>query len=204
MLLSIRNEVLRALRVTIVVFAVTGLIYPLVMTGIAQGLFHSQANGGLVTKNGQVVGSTLIGQYFTSPGYFHGRPSATTNLNNSSQAQPYNAANSAGSNLAPSNPALINRVKAEEKAIRKEDGLPANAAIPVDAVTTSFSGVDPDISEANALLQVSRIAGARGLPPARVRALVEDNVQGRVLFLFGSPYVNVLQLNMDLDAGQAS
>lgn len=199
---SIRNELLRALRVTLVVFAVTGIVYPLVMTGIAQGLFHSQANGGLITKNGQVVGSTLIGQYFTSPRYFQGRPSATTNLNNPSQAQPYNAANSAGSNLAPSNPALINRVKAEEKVIRKEDGLAPNATVPADAVTSSFSGVDPDISEAYALLQVNRIAQARRLSPAGVRALVENNVQGRVLFLFGSPYINVLQLNMDLDAGQ--
>jgi potassium-transporting ATPase KdpC subunit len=203
MLLSIRNELLRALRVTIVVFVVTGLIYPFVMTGLAQGLFHGQANGGLITKNGQVVGSTLIGQYFTSPRYFQGRPSATTNLNNSSQAQPYNAANSGASNYAPSNPALIARVKAEEKAIRKQDGLSANAPVPVDAVTSSFSGVDPDISEAYALLQVNRIASARGLSASRVQALVENNVQGRVLFLFGSPYVNVLQLNMDLDAGQA-
>jgi K+-transporting ATPase ATPase C chain len=203
MLLSIRNELLRALRVTIVVFVVTGLIYPFVMTGLAQGLFHGQANGGLITKNGQVVGSTLIGQYFTSPRYFQGRPSATTNLNNSSQAQPYNAANSGASNYAPSNPALIARVKAEEKAIRKQDGLSPNAPVPVDAVTSSFSGVDPDISEAYALLQVNRIASARGLSASRVQALVENNVQGRVLFLFGSPYVNVLQLNMDLDAGQA-
>jgi potassium-transporting ATPase KdpC subunit len=202
MLLSIRNEALRALRVTLVVFVVTGIVYPLVMTGLAQGLFHSQANGGLVTKNGQVVGSTLIGQYFTSPRYFQGRPSATTNLNNSSQAQPYNAANSGASNLAPSNPALISRVKAEEKAIRKQDGLAPSASVPVDAVTTSFSGVDPDISEAYALLQVNRVARARGLSPAGVQALVESNVQGRVLFCFGSPYINVLQLNMDLDAGQ--
>ena len=199
---SIRNESLPALRVTLVVFVITGLIYPFVMTGLAQGLFHSQANGGLITKNGQVVGSTLIGQYFTSPRYFQGRPSATSNLNNSSQAQPYNAANSAGSNLAPSNPALINRVKAEEKLIRKQDGLAPNATVPVDAVTTSFSGVDPDISEAYALLQVNRVAKARGLAPAGVRALVENNVQGRVLFFFGSPTVSVLQLNMDLDAGQ--
>jgi K+-transporting ATPase ATPase C chain len=198
---SIRNELLPALRVTLVVFVITGLIYPFVMTGLAQGLFHSQANGGLITKNGQVVGSTLIGQYFTSPRYFQGRPSATTNLNNSSQAQPYNAANSAGSNLAPSNPALINRVKAEEKLIRKQDGLSPNATVPADAVTTSFSGVDPDISEAYALLQVNRVAKARGLSPVAVRALVENNVQGRVLYFFGSPSVNVLQLNMDLDAG---
>jgi K+-transporting ATPase ATPase C chain len=203
MLLSIRTELLRALRVTLVVFVVTGIVYPLVMTGLAQGLFHSQANGGLVTKNGQVVGSTLIGQYFTSPRYFQARPSSTTNLNNSSQAQPYNAANSAGSNYAPSNPALISRVKAEEKTIRQQDGLSANQSVPADAVTSSFSGVDPDISEAYALLQVNRIAQARGLSPARVQGLVQDNVQGRVLFFFGSPYVNVLQLNLDLDAGQA-
>lgn len=202
MLLSARNELLRALRVTLVVFIVTGIVYPLVMTGLAQGLFHSQANGGLIMKNGQVVGSTLIGQYFTSPRYFQGRPSATTNLNNPGQAQPYNAANSGGSNLAPSNPALIARVKAEEKAIRKEDGLSPNATVPADAVTTSFSGVDPDISEAYAQLQVNRVAKARGLSPAGVRSLVEDNVQGRTLFFFGSPYINVLQLNMDLDAGQ--
>jgi K+-transporting ATPase ATPase C chain len=204
MLPSIRDELLRALRVTLVVFVVTGLIYPFVMTGLAQGLFHSQANGSLVTKNGQVVGSTLIGQYFTSPRYFQGRPSATTNLNNSSRPQPYNAANSAGSNLAPSNPTLLQRVEAEEKLIRKQDGLAPNATVPVDAVTTSFSGVDPDISEAYALLQVNRVASARGLSPAGVRSLVESNVQGRVLYFFGSPYINLLQLNMDLDAGQTS
>jgi len=200
---SIRNDLLPAIRVTIVVFAITGLVYPFVMTGLAQGLFHSQANGGLITKNGQVVGSSLIGQYWTSAKYFHGRPSATTNMNNSSKAQPYNAANSAGSNYAPSNPALITRVKTDAKQFRRQNGLAANATIPADCITTSFSGVDPDISQACALLQVNRIANARGLDPSKVTALVNNNVQGRVLFFFGSPYINVLQLNMDLDAGQA-
>jgi K+-transporting ATPase ATPase C chain len=202
MLASIPSELLRGLRLTVVIFAVTGLIYPFVGTGLAQVLFHSQANGSLVTKNGQVVGSTLIGQEFTNAKYFHGRPSATTNAS-TGKPQPYAADNSGGSNYAPSNQALIDRTKKDVQTIRQQNGLPSNAKVPVDLVTTDFSGLDPDISEAAALLQVNRVAQARGLDPAKVRALVENHVHGRVLFIFGEPYVNVLEVNMALDNGTA-
>ena len=157
MLASIPSELLRALRLTLVVFAVTGLIYPFVGTGLAQLLFNHQANGSLVTRNGQVVGSSLIGQQFTSDRYFHGRPSATTNPS-TGKPQPYAADNSAGSNLAPSNQALIDRVKKDVQAVRRQNGLSADQQVPADLVTTDFSGFDPDISEASALLQVSRVA----------------------------------------------
>lgn len=202
MLASIPSELLRGLRLTLVVFALTGLVYPLLMTGVIQGLFNNQANGSLVTKDGQVVGSKLIGQEFTSPLYFHGRPSATLNAS-TGKPQPYAADNSAGSNLAPSNRALINRAKQDVQTVRKENGLAPNAPVPADLVTTDFSGVDPDISEASALLQVNRVAKARGLDEAKVHALVENHVQGRVLWIFGEPHVNVLDLNLALDNGEA-
>jgi K+-transporting ATPase ATPase C chain len=195
MLRSIPSEILKAIRMTLVFGLVTGIIYPLVFTGLGQVLFHDAASGSLVTVNGQVVGSQLIGQEFTSDRYFHGRPSATT--------PPYAADNSAGSNLGPTNPVLIDRVASGARSYRNENGLGANAPVPVDAVTTDFTGFDPDISEANALLQVNRVAQARTLDPARVRALIEKYVQGRVLWIFGEPYVNVLQVNMALDAGEA-
>jgi potassium-transporting ATPase KdpC subunit len=204
MLASLPAELLRALRLTLVVALVTGLIYPFVITGIAQGVFNSQANGSLVTKNGQVVGSSLIGQEFTSAKYFHGRPSATTNTTDATKAQPYNAANSGGSNLAPSNQALIDRVKKDVQNIRQKDGLAPGQQVPADLVTTDFSGFDPDITEASALIQVHRVATARHLDEAKVRALVESHVQGRVLGIFGEPYVNVLDINMALDSGGAS
>ncbi|SRR6266487_3192992 len=202
MLSSLPSELLRSLRLTLVVAAVTGLIYPLVGTGIAQAVFHDQANGSLVTRNGQVVGSRLIGQEFTQPQYFHGRPSATVSAS-AGKPQPYAADNSAGSNYAPSNQALIDRVSKDAQAVRQEDGLASDAQVPADLVTADFSGFDPDISEASALLQVDRVATARGLDPARVRALVEKHVQGRVLWIFGEPHVNVLDVNMALDAGEA-
>jgi K+-transporting ATPase ATPase C chain len=203
MLASLPSELLQGLRLTIVIFVLTGLLYPLVGTGIAQVLFHSQANGGLVTKNGQVVGSTLIGQQFTSAKYFHGRVSSTVNQSDPTKAQPYNGQNSAGSNLGPNNEALSDRVSQDAKAIRKEDGLSPNARVPVDLVTADFSGFDPNISEASALIQVDRVAQARGLDAAKVRALAESHVQGRILWIFGEPHVNVLDLNMALDSGQA-
>jgi potassium-transporting ATPase KdpC subunit len=202
MLRSVPTEFLRSIRLTLVIAAVTGLIYPLVITGVAQVAFHDQANGSLLTKNGQVVGSKLIGQEFTDPKYFIGRPSATL-ANDGSKPQPYNAENSAGSNLAPSNKALVDRVAKAVAAIRTQNNLPANAPVPIDLVTTDFSGFDPDITEAAALLQVNRVASARNLDPAKVRALVEQQVQGRVLFVFGAPHVNVLLLNMALDGGLA-
>jgi K+-transporting ATPase ATPase C chain len=200
---SLPNELLRAARLTLVVAVVTGLIYPLVITGISQVVFHDQANGSLIVKNGQLVGSRLIGQNFTDPRYFFGRPSATVNQNDATKSDPYNAANSAGSNLAPSNKILIDRVAAQVAQIRKENNLPANSMVPIDLVTTDFSGFDPDITEAGALTQVNHVAMARHLDPAKIRALVERYVQGRSLGIFGEPRVNVLALNMALDNGEA-
>jgi K+-transporting ATPase ATPase C chain len=202
MLASIPSELLRSLRLTLVVAVVTGLIYPLVVTGVAQGLFHDQANGSLVTRNGQVVGSRLIGQQFASPKYFHGRPSATVDPN-TGKPKPYAAENSAGSNYGPSNQALIDRVTQGVQTVRDENGLGSNVPVPVDLVTTDFSGFDPDITEAAALVQVDRVAGTRQLSADRVRAVVERHVQGRILWIFGEPHVNVLELNMALDSGEA-
>jgi K+-transporting ATPase ATPase C chain len=203
MLATIPSELLRALRLTLVVAVATGLVYPLVITGIAQAAFHDKANGSLVTKNGQVVGSRLIGQQFTQPGYFHGRISATVDTNDPTKAVPYNAANSAGSNYGPSNQALIDRVSKDVKTVQGENALGSNVPVPSDLVTADFSGVDPHITEAAALIQVDRVAGARNLDSAKVRDLVERHVQGRVLWIFGEPTVNVLDVNMALDGGEA-
>ena len=200
---SLPTELLRAARLTLVVAVVTGLIYPFVVTGVAQVVFHDQANGSLISKKGQLVGSRLIGQNFTDPKYFFGRPSATLNVSDATKSDPYNAQNSAGSNLAPSNQALIDRVTKAVEQIRKENNLPAGFPVPIDLVTTDFSGFDPDITEAGALTQVNHVATARNLDPAKVRALVEKYVQGRVLGVFGEPHVNVLALNMALDVGEA-
>lgn len=202
MLASISSELLRSLRLTLVIAAVTGLIYPLVGTGLAQLLFNHQANGSLVTRNGQVVGSSLIGQQFTSDRYFHGRPSATLDAS-TGKPRPYAADNSAGSNYGSSNQALIDRVSKDAQSVRKDNGLSPDAQVPADLVTTDFSGFDPDISEASALLQVDRVANARGLDSAKVRTLVEKHVQGRMLWIFGEPHVNVLDVNMALDGGEA-
>lgn len=195
MLSSLPVEIVKGIRLTLVFGLITGVIYPLAITGISQAVFNGPANGSLITQNGQVVGSSLIGQQFTSDKYFHGRPSAT--------ATPYAADNSGGSNLGPTNPALIARVASSARTIRSDNGLPPDAQVPVDLVTTDFSGFDPHISEASALLQAHRVAQARGLDDAKVRALVEKYVQGRILWIFGEPTVNVLQLNMALDAGEA-
>jgi potassium-transporting ATPase KdpC subunit len=201
MVANIGRESLAALRLTLVL-AVMCLVYAVVITGIAQVIFHDQANGSLITKNGQIVGSKLIGQEFTDPKYFFGRPSATNN-DAGTKPQPYNAENSTGSNLAPSNKALIDRISKAADQIRKENNLPANSMVPVDLVTADFSGFDPDISEAGALIQVNHVAAARNLDPARVRALVEKYVQGPVFGVFGESRVNVLALNMALDNGEA-
>jgi K+-transporting ATPase ATPase C chain len=200
---SLPREIVRAIRLTLVFAVVTGLIYPLVITGVAQVVFHDQANGSLIRKNGQVIGSRLIGQQFTDPKYFFGRPSATTNVTDATKSDPYNAQNSAGSNLAPSNKALIDRVSKAVDQIRKDNNLSADARVPVDLVTTDFSGFDPDITEAAALIQVPHVATARNLDQAKVRALVEKYVQGRILVVFGEPHVNVLALNLALDNGEA-
>lgn len=171
---------------------VTGLVYPLLVTGVAQTAFPDQANGSLIVQDGKTVGSVLIGQRFSEPGHFWSRPSATAPAAN-------NAANSAGSNLAPTAPALTDAVKARIEALRAAD--PGNTApVPVDLVTTSASGLDPHISRAAADYQVARVARVRGLPPARVQALVAQHTEGPALGFIGEPRVNVLQLNLALDA----
>jgi potassium-transporting ATPase KdpC subunit len=195
------NQIRPAIMMIIVMTALTGLAYPLGMTGLAQLLFPHQANGSLIVQNGKVVGSELIGQNFTSAKYFHGRPSATTEPDPKDPTKtvpvPYAADNSAASNLGPTAQPLIDRVKADAAALHKEN--PA-APVPVDLVTTSASGLDPDITPAGALFQVPRVAKARGLSPAQLRQLVEDNTTDRVLGVIGEPHVNVLQLNLALDA----
>ncbi|MBV8870315.1 MAG: K(+)-transporting ATPase subunit C [Acetobacteraceae bacterium] len=180
---------------------ITGLVYPLVMTGIAQVAFPYQANGSLIKKEGVVVGSARIGQGLTSDRYFHGRPSATTEPDPKDPSKtvpaPYAADNSAGSNMGPTSKALIDRVKADAaKLAAQNPGTP----IPADLVTTSASGLDPDITPAGALFQVPRVAKARGLPEERVRQLVADHTTGRLLGFLGEPHVNVLRLNLALDA----
>ncbi len=175
----------------VVLTALTGLIYPLVVTGIAQVGFPLQANGSQIVKDGEVVGSRLIGQAFDDPKYFWGRPSATSPF-------PYNAGSSSGSNLSPTNPDLVKAVQARVEVLRAAD--PGNTApIPVDLVTASGSGLDPDISPAAALYQVTRVARARMLDPQAVRQLVDQHTEGRFLGLLGEPRVNVLLLNLALD-----
>jgi K+-transporting ATPase ATPase C chain len=185
----------------------TGLAYPLAITGIAQVAFRHQADGSLIPSEDKPVGSALIGQNFTSDKYFHGRPSATqaqdpAHPDDASKTidAPYNAANSTGSNLGPTSQKLLDRVKADVEAKRAAGW---KGPIPADSVTTSGSGLDPHISPENALAQVARVAKARGLSEDEVRALVAANVQGRALGLIGEPRVNVLRLNMALDAARA-
>lgn len=181
-----------AIMLFLLLSVVTGLAYPLAITGIAQLAFPAQANGSLVWRNGQPVGSRLIGQSFTDPGHFWSRPSATS-------PRPYDATNSVGSNLGPSNPALVAAVKARIAALRAAD--PGNAApVPVDLVTASASGLDPDISRAAAEFQIARVARARGLSEATVRALVDRQTREPLLGFIGEPHVNVLALNLALDA----
>ncbi len=197
---------LRELRPAIVVFIglmlITGLAYPLAMTGMAQALFPRQANGSLIEKDGTVIGSSLIGQQFSSDRYFHGRPSATLGPDpadsSKSVAQPYNAANSMGSNLGPTSKALIERVQGDVNTLKAEN---PGMAVPIDLVTTTASGLDPHISPDAAIFQVPRVAKARGMPDNRVRDLVSQHVEGRLFGFLGEPRVNVLALNLALDGG---
>ena len=194
------NQLRPALVLLVALTAVTGLAYPLAVTGIAGALFPAEAAGSLIERDGTIVGSSLIGQSFTGEGYFHGRPSATTAADPADASKtvptPYNAASSAGSNLGPTSAALAERVKGDLAALKAENpGRP----VPVDLVTTSGSGLDPDVSPEAALFQVPRIARARNLPEGRLRDLVAGQVQGRTLGLLGEPRVNVLALNLVLD-----
>jgi K+-transporting ATPase ATPase C chain len=195
------KEIRPAIVVLIGLTVITGLLYPLAMTGIAQAVFPNQANGSLITQNGTVIGSALIGQSFTTDRYFHGRPSATTGTDpndaTKTVAAPYNAVNSMGSNLGPTSKALADRLKGDVDTLKQEN---PTAAVPVDMVTTSGSGLDPDISPEGAYFQVPRVAKARQMPVDRVRQIVADNVRGRLLGLIGEPRVNVLALNLALDA----
>jgi potassium-transporting ATPase KdpC subunit len=194
------REIRPAIVVLVALTLITGLVYPLAMTGIAHVIFPYQASGSTIERDGKVVGSELIGQDFTSDKYFHGRPSATTAPDpkdpTKSVPAPYNAANSGGSNLGPSNKALVDRVQADIAKLQKENpGVP----VPADLVTTSASGLDPEMSPEAALFQVPRIAKTRKLPEVRIRQLVEAVTEGRFLGLFGEPRVNVLKLNIALD-----
>lgn len=194
------KEIRPAIVLAAVLALITGLAYPLVMTGIAGVLFPKQAQGSLIERDGKVVGSALIGQEFKDDKYFHGRPSATTapdpNDSTKTVPAPYNAANSGGSNLGPTSKALADRVKEDVDKLKAEN---PSMPVPMDLVTTSGSGLDPDISPDAALFQVPRIAKARKLPEERLRQLVEDHVQGRELGLLSDPRVNVLLLNLALD-----
>lgn len=188
-----------AIVLTLVLTLIVGIAYPLVITGLAQVFFNNQANGSLVTKNGQTIGSTQIGQEWTDPRYFHGRPSATLN-NDGSQSQPYNAANSSASNNGPTSSNLQAEVQAELKLLKEDEACNApGTPIPVDLVTSSGSGLDPDISVAGAMYQACRIARERGLSLLAVQQLIQSHVHDRTLGVLGEPYVNVLELNMVLD-----
>jgi potassium-transporting ATPase KdpC subunit len=198
------KEIRPAIVFVVALTAITGLLYPFVMTGVAGMIFPYQAQGSLIERDGNVIGSTLIGQEFTSDRYFHGRPSATVapDPNDSSKTvpAPYNAANSGGSNLGPTNKALVERVQGDVDKLKQEN---PSAPVPIDLVTTTASGLDPDISPAAALFQVPRVAKARNMPEDRVRQLVNERIEGRTLGFLGEPRVNVLALNMALDHAAA-
>jgi K+-transporting ATPase ATPase C chain len=195
------RQIRPALVMTVLLTVVTGLLYPLAVTGIARAAFPRQAAGSLVERDGKVVGSELIGQSFADPRYVHGRPSATTDTDPNDASKtvpaPYNAANSGGSNAGPTAKSLVDRVSEDAGKLKGEN---PSTPIPVDLVTTSASGLDPDITPAGALFQVPRVAKARGLTEDQVRQLVAANTDGRLLGIIGEPHVNVLRLNLALDA----
>ncbi len=195
------KEIRPAIVMVVLLTLITGLVYPLAMTGIAGVIFPYQAQGSLIEKNGKVIGSALIGQLFNDDKYFHGRPSATNAPDPKDSTKtvdaPYNATNSMGSNLGPTSKALIDRIKGQVEELKKEN---ASMPVPMDMVTTSGSGLDPHISREAAYFQVPRVAKARGEPEARIRALVDGQVEGRTFGLLGEPRVNVLNLNLALDA----
>jgi len=195
------REIRPAILVLVVLTLITGLAYPLAMTGIAGVLLPREAQGSLIEKDGKVVGSALIGQEWKEDKYFHGRPSATLAPDPADSTKtvsaPYNAANSGGSNLGPTSKALADRLKEDVEKLRAEN---PNMPVPADLVTTSASGLDPDISPEAALFQVPRVAKARSLPEDRIRQLVADNTKGRLAGLLGEPRVNVLALNLALDS----
>jgi potassium-transporting ATPase KdpC subunit len=194
------RQIRPAIVLIVLMTVLTGLAYPLAMTGLAQVLFPHQAAGSLIEKDGKVIGSELIGQNFTDEKYFHGRPSATTDTDPNDSTKtvpaPYNAGNSGGSNAGPTSKSLIERVQGDVDTLKKENGGP----IPVDLVTTSASGLDPNITPAAAEFQVARVAAARNLSPEWVRALVADATDDRFLGILGEARVNVLKLNLALDA----
>jgi K+-transporting ATPase ATPase C chain len=195
------KEIRPAILVLVALTVITGLAYPLAMTAIAGVMFPKQAEGSLIERDGKVVGSALIGQEFKDDKYFHGRPSATSAPDPADASKtvpaPYNAANSGGSNLGPTSKALNDRLKQDVDRLKAEN---PNAAVPVDLVTTSASGLDPDISPEAALFQAPRVAKARHMPEDRVRQMVTENTEGRLGGLLGEPRVNVLALNLALDA----
>jgi len=195
------REIRPAILVLLLLTLITGLAYPLAMTEVAGAIFPKQAQGSLIERDGKVVGSALIGQEFKDDKYFHGRPSATTAPDPADSSKtvpaPYNAANSGASNLGPTSKALNDRIKEDVDKLKAEN---PSASVPLDLVTTSASGLDPDISPEGALFQIPRVAKVRGMGEDRVRQLVAENTSGRLIGLFGEPRVNVLALNLALDA----
>jgi K+-transporting ATPase ATPase C chain len=195
------REIRPAILVLVLLTLITGLVYPLAMTAITGAIFPKQAQGSLIERDGKVIGSALIGQEFREDKYFHGRPSATTAPDPADSTKtvpaPYNAANSGASNLGPTSKALNERIKEDVDRLKMEN---PSTGVPIDLVTASGSGLDPDISPEGALFQVPRVAKARNMPEDRVRQLVSENTSGRLAGLLGEPRVNVLALNLALDA----